>query len=97
MLSCTYVGSYSGEKGHQFLQENWILALARSVTTFIMVSISDMPNIKYWQNVGKVFDTAKENIPKKCMIGDACFTSLSIIGGDLYTIHKKNQSCTQTC
>ena len=42
-----YVGSYSGEKGHQFLQEACIIASAKSFETFIMVSISDIPTIKY--------------------------------------------------
>ena len=55
-----------------------------------MVSISDMPNVKYWQNLGKVLDTAKEKIPKQCSIGDICFISLATIGGNLYTIHPKH-------
>ena len=29
ILPRPYVGRYSGEKGHQFLQENWILILAK--------------------------------------------------------------------
>ena len=37
MLPRPYVGSYSGEKGHQFLHKPWILALDKSVETFIMV------------------------------------------------------------
>ena len=48
-----YVGIYSGEKGHQFLQENWILALEKWFQTFVMVSISDMPSINYSQNLGE--------------------------------------------
>ena len=47
MLSRTYVGSYSVEKGYHFFHEPWILSLAKSVETFFMVSISDMPTIKY--------------------------------------------------
>ena len=73
MLPHPYVGSYLGEKGHQCLQENWILALAKSVETFVMVSISDMPTIKYWHNLGKMMDTAKYKIPKQCRSGDTCF------------------------
>ena len=42
MLPRPYVGSYSGEKGHHFLHKPWILALAKSVETFIMVSIRDI-------------------------------------------------------
>ena len=38
------------EKGHEFLQQTWIIALAKSVEAFLFVSISDMPTIKYWQN-----------------------------------------------
>ena len=45
-----YVGSYSGEKCHQFLQEPCIIALSKSVEMFFMVSISDMPTI----NIGKI-------------------------------------------
>ena len=33
---------------------------------------------------------AKEIIPNECRIGDTCFTSLSTIGGNLYTRHPKN-------
>ena len=69
-----YVGSYSGEMGHQFLQENLILAWAKSIGTFVMVSISDMLTIKYWQNLGTIMETAKENIHKQFRIGDTCFT-----------------------
>ena len=29
-------------------------------------------------------------IPKECRIGDTCFTSLEIVGGNLYTRHPKN-------
>ena len=31
MLPHTYVGSYSGQKGHEILQQPWNLALAKSV------------------------------------------------------------------
>ena len=55
MLPRPYVGSNISEKGHQILQKPWILALAKSVETFIFVSISDMPTIKYWQNFGKYY------------------------------------------
>ena len=47
MLPHPYVGSYSGEKGRQYLQENWIISLAKSVETFVMVSISEMTTIKH--------------------------------------------------
>ena len=56
MLPRPYVGRYSGEKGHLFLHKPWILALAKSVETLIMVSIGDMPTIKYWQNLGSIMD-----------------------------------------
>ena len=55
-----------------------------------MVSISDMPTIKYWQYLGSIMDKAKENTSKKFRIGDACFTSLATIGGNLLTRHLKN-------
>ena len=58
------MGSYSGEKGHQILHKPWMLALSKSVETFIMVSISDMPTIKYWKILGSIIDKAKERIPK---------------------------------
>ena len=59
MLPRPYLGGCSGENGHQFLQENWIIALEKSVETFIMVSISYVPTIKYWQNLGTFMDTEK--------------------------------------
>ena len=37
MLPRPYVGIYVGEEGRQFLQEPWIIALAKSVEIFIMV------------------------------------------------------------
>ena len=80
MLPRPYVGSYSGEKGRQFLQKPWILELAKSVETFILVSIYDIPTIKYWKILGWTMDKAKDNIPKQCIIGDTCFTSLATIG-----------------
>ena len=90
MLPRPYVGSYSGQKGHEILQQPWILALAKSVETFIIVSIYEMPTIKYWQNLGSTMDKAKDMIPKECRIGDTCFTSLATVGGNLYTRHPKN-------
>ena len=44
--------AYSGEKGRNFFQEIWIFVLEKSVEIFVMVSISDMQSIKYWQNLG---------------------------------------------
>ena len=90
MLPLPYVGSYLSEKGRQFFHKPRILALAKSVEKFILFSISDMPTIKYWQNLGMTTDKAKEMIPKECRIGDTCFTSLANIGGNLYTRHAKN-------
>ena len=29
-------------------------------------------------------------IPKECIIGDTCFTSMATIGGNLYTRHVNN-------
>ena len=40
------------------------------------VSISDIPTIKYWQNLVKIMDTAEDKIPKQFICGDICFTSL---------------------
>ena len=56
MLPRPYVESYSGEKGHQCLHEPWILELAKSVETFFMVSISDIPSIKYWKILESMMD-----------------------------------------
>ena len=58
------MGSYSGEKGHQFLHEPWILALDLSVETSFLVSISEMTTIEYWQNLESIMDNAKQKIPK---------------------------------
>ena len=60
-IECYHVhkwGAIQGKKGHQIFHKTWILALAKSVETFIMVSISDMPAIKYWQNLGGTIDEA---------------------------------------
>ena len=77
-------------KGSPIFHEPWIISLDKSVETFLMVSISDMPDIKYWQNLGIIMDKAKEKIPKQYRTGDTCFTSLATIGGNLFTRHPKN-------
>ena len=51
MLQRPYVGSYSGEKGHQSLQQPWIIAFKKLIETFIEVSMIEIPTIKYWQNL----------------------------------------------
>ena len=50
MLPRPYVESYSGEKRHNILQKPWIIALAKSIETFIIVSIFEMPTV----NIGKI-------------------------------------------
>ena len=47
MLPRPYLGCYSGEMGHEIMQQSWIIALAKSVETFIIVSINEMPTIEY--------------------------------------------------
>ena len=90
MFPRPYLGSYSGEKGHEIMQQSWIIAFAKSVETFIIVSINEMPTIKYWQNLGRTMNKAKQMIPNECRISDTYFTSLATIGGNLYTRHSKN-------
>ena len=90
MVPRPYLGSYSGEKGHEIMQQSWVIPLAKSVETFIIVSIYEMPTIKYWQNLGRAMDKAKKMIPNESRIGDTCFTILATIGENLYTRHKKN-------
>ena len=55
-----------------------------------MVSISDMPTIRYLQKLGIIMDEAKEKIPEQCRIDDTCFTLFATIGGNLFTRHSKN-------
>ena len=55
-----------------------------------MVSISDMPTIQYWQNVGSLLDKSKYKITKQCRIVNTCFTSLETIGRNLFTRHPQN-------
>ena len=50
----------------------------------------EMPTIKYWKNLGRIMKQAKMMIPKEFIIGDTCFTSLTTIGGNLYTRHVNN-------
>ena len=90
MLPRPYVGSYSGDKGHENLQQPWIIALAKSIETFIEVSMIEMPTTKYWKKLGWIMYQAKMIIPEECRIGDTCFTSLATIGGNLYKRHPKN-------
>ena len=44
MLPRPYVGSYIGEKGHQFLEEPWIIALSKSVEIFFMANYTILAN-----------------------------------------------------
>ena len=81
MLPSPYVGSYSGERGHPFLQEKWMISLEKSVEIFVMVSISDIPTIKYWYNLGTIMDTAKEKTPKQYSIGDTCLRHWKLLEG----------------
>ena len=90
MLARQYVGSYSGENSHQFLQETQILELAKLAQTFVTVSISDMITIKYWQNLGTIMDTTKQMIPKQFIIGDIFFTQLATNEGDFSTRNPKS-------
>ena len=60
-----------------------------------MVSISDMKTSQYWQKLESMMDKAKQKIPKQCIIGDICFTSLATIGGNLFTRHPKNLNHVQ--
>ena len=64
MLPHPYVGSYSGEKGHQILKQPWIIALYKLIETFIIVSMIEMPTIKHCQNLGRITEEAKVMIPK---------------------------------
>ena len=64
ILPCPYVGSYDGKKGNLFLREKCIVDLAKSIGLFGMVSISEIPTIKYWQTFGKIMVRTKEEIPK---------------------------------
>ena len=50
----------------------------------------EIQTIKYWRNLGRIMNESKTMIPKECRIGDTCFTSLTTIGGNLYTRHVKN-------
>ena len=68
----------------KILQQNWIIELSQSFETFFIVSIRDMPTIKYCQNSEELLKFSKERIPKKYKIGDTCFTSLEHIGGNLF-------------
>ena len=81
----TYIcGKLSGERGHQIFRQPCIIVLSKSIETFIIVSMIEMPTIKYWQNLGRIMNEAKMVIPKECRIGDTCFTSLATIGGNLF-------------
>ena len=95
MLPRPYVGSYLSEKGHQFLHTPWIFALSKLVENFILFSISDMPTIKYWQNLERTMEKPKEMIPKECRIGHTCFMSLATVGRNLYTRNAKNLNHVQ--
>ena len=84
MLPCPYLGRYSSENGHNILHKTWIIALEKLFETFVMVSITDSPTIKYWQNLEKNMVSAKVKVLEQCRIGDAWFTPLASSGGNLF-------------
>ena len=53
ILPHQYVGSYESEKVNLFLKEKLIVDLEKLVELFLVVSISDIPTIKYWKNLKK--------------------------------------------
>ena len=59
MLTCPYVGSYDGEKGNILFKGKWILQLGKLIYIFALVSISDLPIIKYRKILEKCMDKAK--------------------------------------
>ena len=79
------MGSYEGEKGDLFLRETWIVDLAKPLYIFLMVSISNLPTIKYWYTLEKIMVGANEDILKELIIGDTHVTSLSATGVNLFT------------
>ena len=89
LLPGPYARSYLGEKGHKYLQETWVLELAKPADFFVLVSISDMPNIKYWKNLGKIWILQKRIFLNNAELVIHVFTSLEIIGGNLFTRHPK--------
>ena len=80
LLPFPYKGSHPGDKGRQFFPEPWILALSQTVETCVMVSISDMPAVKYWKFLGSLLDRAKEKTPKQCIISDTCLRPWQLLG-----------------
>ena len=64
MLPHLYVGSYKGVNGNLFLKGKWVVDLAKSVELFVMVSISDMPTIKYGNHLKNDTGCTKDDIPK---------------------------------
>ena len=54
-----------------------------------MVSISDMPNVRYWQDLERIILLAKYKIQKEDRIVDTCFKSLATVEGNLFTRHPK--------
>ena len=49
-----------------------------------------MTEKNYWQTLDKCLRPAKENIPSQCRIGGTYFTSISVIGGKLYSNNIRN-------
>ena len=58
MLARPYVGSYSGENGTNLFPNHGFLHYPNQLKYFL-VSIIDMPTIKYGQNLECIMDKAK--------------------------------------
>ena len=63
--------------------------MEESKELFVLGSINEVPT-KHYGKLEKVMYEAKEKIPKECRIGETCFISVVIIGGDLLSTHPIN-------
>ena len=48
--------------------------------------------MKYWDRQRWDIIKAKEKPPQKCRFGNTCFTSLSVIGGKIYSPHPNHRN-----
>ena len=62
-VTTSIFGKLFRRKGSPIFQESWIVELAKSVETFVMVSIIDMTTVQDWKVLGSLLDKSKEDSP----------------------------------
>ena len=99
-----YIRSFDGQCSDLILKKEWVLNLAKGTETFVLEKIDLMimsevstdgitnknSSNQYWSHLKLILEKANEILPSTRRIGKTIFTSMAIIGGQLYRNHPRN-------